>query len=160
MAANLIMQLPAQNPPGFASDWGSLSEPSHWSESISSSANQGAASGARGGLAIRLWYPIHGPEIRDRKRPDLRRGPETSYLLFPSTGGRRQTTPDDSSQTNIPRFRELIKSVNKKLCYGDFYLQQWYLSFDPFQIVLFWNKFKKQKQNTELLIKAGFGTMS
>ena len=35
------------------------------------------------------------------------------------------------SQTNFPRFQELIKSVNKKLCFCDLHLQQWDISFDP-----------------------------
>ena len=114
MAANLIMQLPAQNPPGFASDWGSLSEPSYWSSSVGSSANKGAASGARGGLAIRLWSdPIHGPEILDSERPDLRQGPQTDPICYSlqlvAAGGLLQMT----ALTQILQDFKNFKSVNK-----------------------------------------------
>ena len=113
MAANLIMQLPAQNPPGFASDWDSWSKLCHWSVAGGSSTNQGAASGARGGLAIRPWYPIHGPEIQERKQEArFEAEAETSYLLFASTGGSHQTA-DDSFQTNSGRFQELTSLWRK-----------------------------------------------
>ena len=113
MAANLIMQLPAQNPPGFASDWDSWSKLCHWSAAGGSSTNQGVASGARGGLAIRPWYPIHGPEIQERKQEArFEAEAETSYLLFASTGGSHQTA-DDSFQTNSGRFQELTSLWRK-----------------------------------------------
>ena len=113
MAANLIMQLPAQNPPGFASDWDSWSKLCHWSAAGGSSTNQSAASGARGGLAIRPWYPIHGPEIQERKQEArFEAEAETSYLLFASTGGSHQTA-DDSFQTNSGRFQELTNLWRK-----------------------------------------------
>ena len=113
MVANLIMQLPAQNPPGFASDWDSWSKLCHWSAAGGSSTNQGAASGARGGLAIRPWYPIHGPEIQERKQEArFEAEAETSYLLFASTGGSHQTA-DDSFQTNSGRFQELTSLWRK-----------------------------------------------
>ena len=107
------MQLPAQNPPGFASDWDSWSKLCHWSAAGGSSTNQGAASGARGGLAIRPWYPIHGPEIQERKQEArFEAEAETSYLLFASTGGSHQTA-DDSFQTNSGRFQELTSLWRK-----------------------------------------------
>ena len=123
MAANLIMQLPAQNPPGFASDWGSLSEPSHWSSSVGSSANQGAASGARGGLAIPIRFMV--PKFSTARGQIWGRGlrhPICYSLQLVAPGGRLLQM---TALTQISQDFKNFKSVNKKLYFCDLHLQQW-----------------------------------
>ena len=144
------MQLPAQNPPGFASDWGSLSEPSHWSSSVGSSANQGAASGARGGLAIPIRFMV--PKFSTARGQIWGRGlrhPICYSLQLVAPGGRllRMT-----ALTQISQDFKNFKSVNKKFSFCDLHLQQWNIN------VCWWNKARIQT-TVALLVQAGFETM-